>query len=108
MNLSIATGKQFPRFVWDIDFGKKSTGGGIDGFRGTNHFALKFAAGELRQFEIGRKAGTNRRRGAFRHVYVDANGIGLRERKEQLRSATISGVDQCSDIDVAARDHTAE
>ena len=108
MNLRIAAGQEFASFVGNVDFGEKRTRSRVDRFRSANNAALEFAAGELGQLEMSREARTNRRSGAFRNIYVDANGIRLREREQELGGATVAGVDECSGIDIAASDHTAK
>ena len=50
MHLSVAAGKKLALMIWDIDFGEEGAGGLIDGFGGTDDFALKFLARILDQF----------------------------------------------------------
>src|SRR6266702_51873 len=108
MDLRVATGQEFAGFVGNVDFRKKCARSRINRFRGANKFALEFAARELRQLKVSRKAGMDRRRRALRNIYIDANGIGLREREQELSRATVAGVDQRSDIDIATGDDAAK
>src|SRR5437762_10617902 len=107
MNLRVAAGQEFAGLVGNVDFCEKRTRSRINRFRGANNLALEFAARELRQLKVGRKAGVDRRRRTFRNIYIDANGIGLRKREQKLSRAAVAGVDQCSDIDISASDDAA-
>src|SRR6266478_6957821 len=108
MDLSITAGKQFASFVGDVNFGEESAGNRVDRFGGAHDFAEEFATGELCEIEVSGEAGMDGGRGALRNIQVNANGIGLREREELLGGAAVAGVDQCSDIHVAAGDDAAE
>ena len=57
MNLRVATGQEFAGFVGNVDFCEQRARSRVNRFRGANNFALEFAARELRQLKVGRKAG---------------------------------------------------
>src|SRR2546425_5490870 len=108
MNLRVAAGQEVAGFVGNVDFREKRARSRVNRFRGTNNFALEFSARELRQLKVSRKASVDRRRRTLRNIYIDANGIGLREREQKLSRAAVAGVDQRSDIDISASDDAAK
>src|SRR5437870_13843255 len=108
MNLRVAAGQEFAGFVGNVDFREKRARSRVNRFRGTNDFALEFAARELRQLKVGGKAGADRRGRTFRNIYTDANRLALRQREQKLSRAAAAGVDQRSDIDISAGDDAAK
>src|SRR6266851_10213029 len=108
MGLSVTTWKQRAIAVRHVHFRKQSSRTGVDRLRGAHHIAEKFLAGILSELEEGAEPCANGGRVSFRHAYVNANGVGLRQNEELLRRAAISGVDQRTGIRGAPGDHAAE
>jgi len=77
---------------------------------GAHDFAEEVATGELREIEVSGEAGMDGGAPALlRNIHVNADGIGLREREKSCwGGAAVAGVDQCSEIHVAAGDDAAE
>ena len=56
MHLRVAAGQEFAGFVGNVDLREKRARGRVNRFRGANNLALEFAARELRQLKVSRKA----------------------------------------------------
>src|SRR5882762_286475 len=108
MNLSVAAGKEFAGFIGNVDFGKQRSRSRVNGFGGTNDFAFYLAARKLSEFKSSDHAAPDGGCGALRNVHVNADWIGLRQRKELLRRAAVAGVDERASIHIAASDHATE
>ena len=108
MCLSVTAGEQGTVVIRYVHFGEQGTRAWVDRLGRAHHFALEILAGILSKLQVGAESRANRGRVSFWHADISANGIRLRERKELLRCAAVSRIDQRARIHAAPRNDAAE
>src|SRR5260370_17108709 len=94
--------------VRHVHLGEQSARARVDRLRGAHHLALEFLTGILSELQKSAEPCANGWCVRFRHADIQANGIGLRQNKELLRSATIAVVDYLPRIHAPLGDDAPE